>query len=97
MLSCRSDGKPITAGQGNFFIGYDISIPDHVGYSHGVILAATEPLLMPPAQWESERGHCLPSLGLPGIAQPFRLRRPALRTRSGSHSYQPVTPLSGIP
>jgi hypothetical protein len=41
----------------NFFIGDDISIPDHAGYSRGVILAATEPLLISPAQWESERDH----------------------------------------
>ena len=81
----------------NFFIGDDISIPDHAGYSRGVILAATEPLLISPAQWESERDHYLPSLGSAGIAEPFRLRRPALRSLSASHSHRPVTPLSGIP
>ena len=89
--------SPLLRVRAIFFIGDDISIPDHAGYSRAVILAATEPLLIPPAQWESERDRCLPSLGLQGIAEPFRLRRPALRTRSGSHSYQLVTPLSGIP
>lgn len=89
--------SPLLRVRAIFFIGDDISIPDHAGYSRTVILTATEPLLIPPTRWESERDRYLPSPGLPGIAEPFRLRRPALRFLSASHSHQPVTTLSGIP
>lgn len=76
--------SPLLRVRAIFFIDYDISIPDHAGYSRGVIRAATEPLLMPPAQWESERDRYLPSLGsaesrpeTAGLAIPECLAQPS--------------------
>jgi hypothetical protein len=61
--------SPLLRVRAIFFIGDDISIPDHAGYSRTVILTATEPLLIPPTRWESKRDLYLPSPGLPGTAR----------------------------